>query len=65
MSAFWHGDSPIWSRDGRWIAAIKRLPDGRETVFIVHPDGTGFRGLSTTNADHTSLAGWLSNLPKN
>jgi Tol biopolymer transport system component len=60
----WHGDSPLWSRDGSWIASAKRLPDGRTAFFIVHPDGTSFRGLRTTNADNLSLAGWLPTLPK-
>ena len=53
---------PAWSPDGKWIAISSdrdsprpRRPDGFETIqqteiYILHPDGSGFRQLTHTNS---------------
>jgi TolB protein len=43
-----------WSPDGRWIAFTEGEAE-RSDVFVVHPDGTGLRKL-TSSAD--GLASW-------
>jgi hypothetical protein len=43
-----------WSPDGRWIAFTQANPD-RPDIFIVHPDGTGLRAV-TSSSD--GLASW-------
>ena len=37
-----------WSPDGRWIAFTMANPD-RPDVFIVHPDGTGLRAVTSSS----------------
>ena len=56
-------DAPLWSPNGRWIASARHIDDERITLFIVHPDGTGFRRLRITSASDFSLAGWMPTLP--
>ncbi len=37
-----------WSPDGRWIAFTQADPD-RPEVFVVHPDGTGLRAVTSSS----------------
>ena len=39
---------PIWSPDGRWIAFTRTPSRGVSDVWVVHPNGTGLRRLTTT-----------------
>jgi dipeptidyl aminopeptidase/acylaminoacyl peptidase len=39
---------PIWSPDGQWIAFAHSPSRGVSDVWLVHPDGTGLRRLTTT-----------------
>jgi len=57
-------DAPLWSPNGSWIASARHIDDERIALFIVHPDGTGFRRLRITSASDLSLAGWMPTLPK-
>lgn len=47
LAEFPYIDPPFWSPDGSWIAF--RTQDGRggEDVFIVHPDGSELKSIST------------------
>jgi Tol biopolymer transport system component len=57
-------DSLLWSPDGVWIAYERYVDDERVTLFIVHPDGAGFRRLRTVPYGDWTFAGWLPALPK-
>jgi len=39
---------PIWSPDGRWIAFARFPARGTSDVWLVRPNGTGLRRLTTT-----------------
>ena len=39
---------PIWSPDGRWIAFARSPSRGASDVWLVRPNGTGLRRLTTT-----------------
>jgi Tol biopolymer transport system component len=44
-----HFDSdPLWSPDGSWLAFQRAVPRGTQDVWLVRPDGTGLRRLTTT-----------------
>jgi hypothetical protein len=42
-----------WSPDGEWIAFTEANPD-RPDIFIVHPDGTGLRELTSSSSGFAS-----------
>ena len=39
---------PIWSPDGIWLAFARRPTFGASDVYLVRPDGTGLRRVTTT-----------------
>jgi dipeptidyl aminopeptidase/acylaminoacyl peptidase len=47
---------PIWSPDGRWIAFARSPSRGVSDVWVVHPNGTGLRRLTTTPIPPTGVA---------
>lgn len=51
---------PIWSADGQWIAFMS---DSKSIVYIIHPDGTGIKELSSPVEIDQSFAisySWLT-----
>ena len=40
-------DPPFWSPDGVWIAVRSQDGTGREDVFVIRPDGTELKSVST------------------
>lgn len=47
---------PIWSPDGRWIAFARSPSRGTSDVWLVRPNGTGLRRLTTTPMSPQGLA---------
>ncbi len=39
--------SARWSPDGTWIAFDRGMPDNKHDVFLVHPDGSGLKDITT------------------
>jgi Tol biopolymer transport system component len=39
--------SARWSPDGQWIAFDRGMPGGQHDVFLIHPDGTGEKDITT------------------
>lgn len=51
---------PIWSADGQWIAFMS---DNNSLIYIIHPDGTGIKELSSPvniENSYTIGYGWLT-----
>ncbi|HXF99332.1 MAG TPA: T9SS type A sorting domain-containing protein [Bacteroidota bacterium] len=52
---------PSWSRDGQWIAFMRRLNDTTYNYYKIRPDGTGLTALTsftTTRATFGSGGAW-------
>ena len=49
-------DAPAWSPDGSEIA-FTSFRNGKGDIYVMHPDGTGLRRLTTSPA-HDDLAAW-------
>jgi TolB protein len=45
-----NNNEPAWSPDVRWIAFANFPPQGRPSLWLVHPDGTGLRRLGVGEA---------------
>jgi Tol biopolymer transport system component len=47
--------SPAWSPDGSWIA-FSRSEGGDQppTLYLIHPDGSGLRGITNAHAENPS-----------
>jgi dipeptidyl aminopeptidase/acylaminoacyl peptidase len=57
------GEDPIgrvlWSPDGQWLAVSLAPGGGMNTqVYLVHPDGTGWRRLTDGGKDTNNLGTW-------
>ena len=57
------GEDPIgrviWSPDGQWLAVSLAPGGGMNTqVYLVHPDGTGWRRLTDGGRDTNNLGTW-------
>lgn len=48
---------PLWSPDGKWIAFLRPAYSDWSEIYVVHPDGTGLRQL-TSNRDGISWFTW-------
>jgi Tol biopolymer transport system component len=53
-----NAEEPSWSPDGEWIAFAAWRRSAGYDLYIVHPDGTGLRRLTTTKPDESSPA-WI------
>ena len=49
---------PAWSTDGAWIACMVQSSSNNYDIWLVRPNGTGFRQITKTKADEDSPA-WL------
>jgi len=47
---------PIWSPDGSLLAFMRSVPRGTSDVWLVRPDGTGLRKLTTTPIPPSGVA---------
>jgi Tol biopolymer transport system component len=47
---------PVWSPDGQWIAFARSPSRGVCDVWLVHPNGTGLRRLTTTPIPPAGIA---------
>lgn len=47
LAEFPYIDPPFWSPDGSWIAFRTQNGAGGEDVFVVHPDGSELKSVST------------------
>ena len=63
MGEFYAEAIPAWSPDGNWIAYV-RFRSQRQTLLIVHPNGTKSLRLATGPIGNFSLTGWLKSIPK-
>lgn len=63
-------DDPDWSSDGKWIAMVcsgGALTDAYGELYIIRPDGTGFKQITTRPADYkpsfppNSFKTWIGN----
>jgi Tol biopolymer transport system component len=55
---------PVWSPDGRWIAFVALIDNVSDhDVYVIHPDGSGLRRLTRTQAGENSPA-WLPHMPR-
>ena len=48
LAQFPYIDPPFWSRDDTWIAFRTQDGLGGEDVYVVHPDGTELKSISTS-----------------
>ena len=51
--------SPVWSPDGRSIAFVRtNLSSGKGQVYVVHPDGSGLRAVTSERHGVTAVNAW-------
>lgn len=53
------GYRPAWSPDGKWIAFMSNHVDWNDDIYIIAPDGTGLRRL-TTDRGVDDFPEWVS-----
>lgn len=53
------GYRPAWSPDGKWIAFMSNHVDWNDDIYIIAPDGTGLRRL-TTDSGVDDFPEWVS-----
>ncbi len=49
-------NSPVWSPDGKWIAFSWTPRSGESGIYIIRPDGTGLKRLTTVRG--ATPSGW-------
>jgi WD40 repeat protein len=66
IAEFNYIDPPTWSPDGDWLAFRVQDGEGKDEIYIIHPDGTGLANLSTNEnlpaeGQPYVLNGWINN----